>query len=306
MVRNAPLDPKSKQPITAPTEQKIASPWQRQMNRPLQALLASQPFLIMLHRGAHGGNLVENTAAAVNVAVKQGADIVEIDLAQSTDGDFFVFHDGGEPRLLHEQRNLNQLSTASIAKKFYYNWLDQRLTKKVERFSELLAQVPDDVFLNLDRSWDHWPAFLALLDQFPQRHDHFILKSPVRRDLLTRLATHPIKYMYVPIISQAAELTVLESYPEINVVGVEVIEKTATFDLIHSRQLAKYRAAGYLMLGNAINLDDQTQLFGALSDEVAITQAPDQAWGQLLTSGINCIQTDWAGLLDRYRTETFK
>lgn len=264
-------------------------------------LLKSKDFLILLHRGAHGGNIIENTANAVNIALREGADIVEIDISMSTDGDFFVFHDGGEKRLLDDSRNINTLSTAEIEEKYYYNELGHVLHKKVERFSKLLENIPQDVFLNIDRSWGHWETFIPYLDQFVDRHPYFMLKSPVKKEFLDILDKHPIKYMYFPIIYNTDELDLLETYENINLVGFEVIEKDESFEFINSQRFDKYKQSDYMFLANAINLDDDTLLFGPLTDEVAITGDPDEAWGAMLKMGINAIQTDWVDLLLRYR-----
>ncbi|MFD3261796.1 glycerophosphodiester phosphodiesterase family protein [Paenibacillus lentus] len=264
-------------------------------------LLKSKDFLILLHRGAHGGNIVENTANAVNIALREGADIVEIDISMSTDGDFFVFHDGGEKRLLDDSRNINTLSTTEIEEKYYYNELGHVLHKKVERFSKLLENIQQDVFLNIDRSWDYWETFIPYLDQFVDCHPYFMLKSPVKKEFLDILDKHPIKYMYFPIIYNTDELDLLETYENINFVGFEVIEKDESFEFINSQRFDKYKQSDYMFLANAINLDDDTLLFGSLTDEVAITRDPDEAWGAMLKMGINAIQTDWVDLLLRYR-----
>ncbi|MCB5951071.1 glycerophosphodiester phosphodiesterase family protein [Enterococcus sp. BWT-B8] len=275
------------------------------LSRKFENLLASKKFLIMLHRGAHGGNIVENTADAVNIARKQGSDIVEIDISMSTDGDFFVFHDGGEPRLLNDNRNINTMSTKEIRSKYYYNELGQVLHKKVQKFEELLSGVSKDVFFNIDRSWDHWSTFLPYLDQFKERYEYFILKSPVEKELLELLDNHQVNYMYFPIINNEEELDLLEQYKNINVIGFEVIERDDMFTFINSNRFDKYKSNGYLFIVNAINLDDDTKLFGSLSDEVSITVNPDLGWGKILEMGVNGIQTDWIDLLYNYRENKF-
>lgn len=275
------------------------------LSRKFENLLASKKFLIMLHRGAHGGNIVENTADAVNIARKQGSDIVEIDISMSTDGDFFVFHDGGEPRLLNDNRNINTMSTKEIRSKYYYNELGQVLHKKVQKFEELLSGVSKDVFLNIDRSWDHWSTFLPYLDQFKERYEHFILKSPVKKEFLEILDNHQVNYMYFPIINNEEELDLLEQYKNINVIGFEVIERDDMFTFINSNHFDEYKSNGYLFIVNAINLDDDTKLFGSLSDEVSITENPDLGWGKILEMGVNGIQTDWIDLLYNYRENKF-
>ena len=59
----------------------------------------SRPFLVA-HRGVNGANVPCNTLAAYKIAVNQGADVVEIDVTKSKDGEYFCFHPGTEPIFL--------------------------------------------------------------------------------------------------------------------------------------------------------------------------------------------------------------
>ncbi len=43
-----------------------------------------------------GGNIPPNTIASFDIALKEGADILEMDLFKSIDGEIFVFHTGME------------------------------------------------------------------------------------------------------------------------------------------------------------------------------------------------------------------
>ena len=53
--------------------------------------------LVAAHRGTSGGNIPPNSIAAFDIALKEGADILEMDLFQSIDGELFVFHTRMEP-----------------------------------------------------------------------------------------------------------------------------------------------------------------------------------------------------------------
>lgn len=52
--------------------------------------------LVAAHRGSNAGNIPPNSIAAFDIALKDGADILEMDLFQSVDGEIFVFHTGME------------------------------------------------------------------------------------------------------------------------------------------------------------------------------------------------------------------
>ncbi|HOB51110.1 MAG TPA: glycerophosphodiester phosphodiesterase [Acidobacteriota bacterium] len=49
--------------------------------------------LIGAHRGAHGGERPENTAAAFRRAIELECDLVELDVRRTADGELLVFHD---------------------------------------------------------------------------------------------------------------------------------------------------------------------------------------------------------------------
>lgn len=276
------------------------------LNEKLKQKLKENMFLIINHRGSHGGNIIENTSDSAIVSHKEGADIVEIDISMSTDGDFFVFHDGNEKRLLNEEHNINLLSSEEIRSKNYYNYLSKKTNKKVELFSEFLEKIPKNIFLNIDRSWFYWDKFLTYLDQFTNWHDQLIIKSPADEKLLNILNNHKVKYMYFPIVYNEKEIDLIEEFESINLVGLEIIEEDENnFQLINSKKIDKYKAGNHILLGNSIKLCDDINLFGTYDDDISILDTPNKGWKQLLDLGINAIQTDWAGLLNNYR-ENYK
>jgi len=260
-------------------------------------------FLILVHRGSHGGNIVENTSDAVKVSLLQHADIVETDISMSTDGDFFIFHDGGEARLLNESRNIRTFYTAEIQAMYFRNALGEKITKQVETFDYFYNHIDHETFLNIDRSWDYWDTFLPELDKYSEMHEYFVLKSPVKREYLEKLNNHQIQYLYFPIISNLDELKVLADYPNLNIVGFEILEKGNDFEFIKSTEFDEYRNGDYMFLCNSIKLNDKTNLFGGLDDNLALLDGTEQSWDKILELGINAIQTDWPDILNEYRNK---
>ena len=59
------------------------------MNFDLQREALSRT-LITAHRGVTGGNIPGNTLAAFDAALLQGADMIELDVSNSIDGELFV------------------------------------------------------------------------------------------------------------------------------------------------------------------------------------------------------------------------
>ena len=53
---------------------------------------AKENIIVVAHRGATGGNIPCNSLASYEVALKQGADMLEVDMSISADGKLFLFH----------------------------------------------------------------------------------------------------------------------------------------------------------------------------------------------------------------------
>jgi len=225
----------------------------------------------------------------------------EIDISQSTDGSFFIFHDGGEERLLAETRNIKQLSDKEIESKRYFNSLSEQIDKRVETFDYLYNHIDHQTFLNIDRSWDYWETFLPFLDKYVEMHEYFVLKSPPKREYLQLLNDHPIKYLYFPIIENTEQLEILKEFPELNIVGIEVIESSLDFQLINSESMDHYLNGPYMILANSIKLNSTVNLFSGLDDNLALLDGTDKSWDKILSSGVNAIQTDWPDILNDYR-----
>lgn len=271
-------------------------------NRQFEKKLLEKAFLILVHRGSHGGNIIENTSDAVKVASLQRADMVEIDISKSMDNEFYIFHDGGEKRLLHEYRNIKTMTSSEIETSSFHNSLDEPINKKIESFEYFYNHINHKMLINLDRSWDYWETFLPFLDKFQEMHEYFVLKSPPKREYLRQLNNHHIKYLYFPIITNLEQLKILAEFPDLNLVGLEIIESLEDeFKLMDSPMLNPYRRENLMLLSNSIKLNDQTKLFSGLDDNLALLEGSQFSWDLILKTGINAIQTDWPDILYQYR-----
>ena len=53
---------------------------------------AKEKIIIAAHRGSSTGNIPCNTLPAYRAALLEGADMIEIDVDKSADGELFIFH----------------------------------------------------------------------------------------------------------------------------------------------------------------------------------------------------------------------
>ena len=80
------------------------------LNLPAMRALAETPgTLILAHRG-HTANAVENTLSSLRAAREAGADFVEMDVMESSDGRFVVMHDANLARLADQNVDVADLT----------------------------------------------------------------------------------------------------------------------------------------------------------------------------------------------------
>ena len=105
----------------------------------LLKLANEKKVLVVAHRGCAGGNIPCNTLAAYEIALRQGADIVELDVSQSADGALFTFHHRMEPVHLRSERYIADMTAKEVEQLRFVNqacalifsckrWISRRCT----------------------------------------------------------------------------------------------------------------------------------------------------------------------------------
>lgn len=272
------------------------------MNDKLITLFERHNPVIIAHRGTASGAVSENTAAAAHAAFLSGADIVEIDVIASADGEYFVFHTGTENRNLGSDVPLETLTAAQIDQLHYRPRGSRGRPQPIERVSDLLGRFRgmDRVF-NVDRSWHLWPH---LLDELAATGmgDQLLLKCPAdAAEALTALSVHPTPFPFMLICSSMADVELGLSMPGLNLVGVELIANDESGPFVDPQQLRELHDRRLFTLANAEVLGDETDLFAGYDDEISLSAHPDLGWGRLCDLGVQAIQTDWPWLLHGYR-----
>ena len=267
----------------------------------LNESLGRHPFSIAAHRGAPRGDIKENTLASVVATKAVGAEIAEIDIIRSTDGEYFAFHDGFELSRLGDVGSLLDKTGEEIAAIRYSDYPDTYYGH-VESAAHILNGTPR-IVVNIDRSWRYWNSgFLDWLDGL-HMEDRLLLKCPSDEEFLTALAEHEVKYMFMGMISQPDDLKLFVDDERINTVGVELVAPkpetpftdSSIFETLHQRNLFAFV--------NALDLGNGYCGLHGYDDTVSILEGPQHGWGKLLALGADIIQTDWPEMLDAYRRQ---
>ncbi len=273
------------------------------MNKNIYQLKEELPFLIMAHRGFWGGNIIENTRSASILASKAGAEIVEIDISVSADGEYYLFHSFSEKRLLGTDKQFHERSSAELDKTILMNSIGEPSGFYLEKLEDYLEWLPEDLFVNIDRSWFYWqdPHFFKVLNE-SGKADQFFLKSPAGEKWLDLLSDRGPSLPFVVLARQPADVeNVINDYPEINLVGIELLPTKAEDLILSSDWLDKMRKNNILLLVNSINLGMNPNLFLSTDDNIAFLEGVADSWDRILTFKPDIIQTDWPNFLSEYR-----
>ena len=256
--------------------------------------------LVIAHRGTTLGSFPDNTLRSATGAVLSGADVVEIDVIASSDGEYFLFHTGYEKRHFGEDFDVRTLSSAELAAKRFV-WQGGPEKPGVEKLVDLLHGLPHTWF-NIDRSWGLWPGLLDELARLGVA-DRVLLKSPPKPEALAALAKHPVPFLYFPIVRTPEELEQVEAFEGLHLIGAELLASTPADAFADPATIAEVAARYPLILLNALNLENGARLYLDKSDETSLMVAPEAGWGRLVEAGATAIHTDWPHVVRQFLRE---
>lgn len=134
------LEPRAVGPLAWAFEGLLAVLALGQLTLVAQSFDTRQDVQVVAHRGA-SWDAPENTLAAIDIAIAQGADVIELDVQQTADGALVLLHDRDLLRVAGERRMLSDFSLAELTQLDVGSWFaadfaDQRiptLAQAVER-----------------------------------------------------------------------------------------------------------------------------------------------------------------------------
>jgi len=266
--------------------------------------IKEKQVLIAAHRGVSGGNIIANTIPGFIAAIKAGTDILELDVIRSTDGEYFVFHDGTEPYNFKIKRNIKTMPSKKIKSLRFYNSADYLSEFSVNTLEDVLEAFKGKTLLNIDRAWDIFPGLFDYLSQFNMA-EQILVKSPVVKKVLNFVEQSDHKFMYMPIIREVAEVEAVLKYQQINMVGMELVTDNSKSGLLDDGLISRIKELGLFAWVNAVTFNETNVLYAGMDDNTSIINDPNDGWGKLMDKGFQVILTDWPGLLYKYRLERF-
>lgn len=261
--------------------------------------IKEKKVLVAAHRGSSRGNIPPNTIAAFDIALKEGADIVEMDLFQSTDGEIFVFHTGMEPCQLDRHLKIEKLSSERIRNLRYCNCELNETLLPLNTLDEVLEHLKGKCFLNLDRC----VMIVEDVMKSVRRHgmqDQILLKSAPTPDCLRLIEAYAPDVCYTPVFHEKDTASERIQAMNITYSGAELVFASEDAPIVQEAYMKTHHDAGRFLFCNALRYSSYVPLSAGRDDDLSLTQSEDAGWGWLVDKGFDIIQTDWTYHLVNY------
>ena len=250
-------------------------------------------ILVAAHMGTVGGNIPGNTRASFEIALRQGADIIELDITKSADGKLFVFHPGTEKKRLGMDVDIRRMDSKEIEKLHFVNPDMAPTAHTVAYLADMLDFLRDRCIINLDKFFDN-PAEISSLVHDMKMQDQVYIKTPATMDFFDKVAEVAGDIPYMPVVYEKDEcFRYLATRHDIRCVGVEAVFSRDDSMLASDEYIEEMHRLGRLLWINSIRFSDASPLAGSRCDDNAMCGDPDEVWGWMAKKGFDIIQTDW-------------
>ena len=256
--------------------------------------------LIAAHMGTHGSNVPGNTKTAFEIALWQGADIIELDVTKSADDELFVFHPTLEKIWLGMDIDIRTMNAVEIEKLYFVNADQRRTPHKISRLEAVLEFSRGRCIINIDKFFDNPKEIAAIVRQMGMQ-DQVIVKTPPEQHYFDTVAEVAPDIPYMPFVYEEDTCyEYLNTRKDIRYNGTEVVFKHDDSMLASDEYLETMHQMGKKVWINSIRFNNANPLAGSRFDDIALCDDPDKVWGWMAEKGYDMIQTDWVLPLFQY------
>ena len=264
---------------------------------------AKEKVILVAHRGVAGGNIPCNTITSYETALKQGADMIEIDVTMSGDGQLYIFHPGMERAHLNMDCHIEQMTRDQVNQLRFVNQDNSPTQFGLNTLDEVLEQFKGRCYINCDKFWEH-PKEITDRIRAHGMMEQILVKTSPKKELFDVIETYAPDVQYMVIVKEDADKVHRELLSRnINYMGQELLFETEDSPLCSPEYLEQLRKDNILSWANAIVYSYKAVLAAGHSDDTALSEDMEKGWGWLARRGFDFIQTDWPLMVKMYLEE---
>ena len=248
--------------------------------------------LLVAHRGVCGANIPCNSLQAFQIALNQGADIVELDVDYSMDGELFIQHPKMEKVHLRMQDRIRRFP-ASMVENFKLSNCDLCPTEwNIVRLEEALKLMKGKCIINIDKFWEA-PEQISKMIRKLGMEDQILIKTANKPEYLDAVEKYAPDLYYMSIVTDEDHTHEDMKKRNINYVGAEVLFKREDAPVASKEYIDMMHSEGKIVWVNALVYDYRAVLAAYHNDDISMIEDPEKGWGWLADRGFDLIQTDF-------------
>lgn len=252
--------------------------------------------LVVAHRG-DWRYAPENSLAAIAHSIKQGADIVELDVQKTKDGKLILMHDATLDRTTTGTGRVCDWTLDSIKTLFLRNGATLRTKHRVPTLEEALMLVKGKVMVNLDKAYPIFDEIYPLLKKTGTVRQVVMKGGNSVEEVMQDLGKYLDEILYMPVIQIDAPDGIRK------IKEFEEALKPVAFELVFASDTCKTPKVAREMLKGKSRIWYNTlwdTLAGGYDDDKSL-EDPDAGYGFLIDQlGATMIQTDRTAFLLEY------
>ena len=255
-------------------------------------LAKEKKVLVTAHRGVCGGNVPANSLPSFKAALLAGADVIELDVEKSADGELFVVHPGMEPVHLLIEDSIRNYSADEIQEMSLHNWDLIPTQYPVMKLEDALLFLRGKCIVNIDKFWVNPKEISELVHKLGMA-DQVLIKASPTPENLDAVEKYASDLPFLAVTKKGIDVHEELMKRNIRYVGVEAIFATEEDPAVSEEFLDRLHADGKIALVNAIVFRHTAVLSAGHTDDISISEDPEAGWGWLADRGFDMIQTDF-------------
>jgi len=256
--------------------------------------------MVVSHRG-DWHNVPENSIPAIANCVKNGIDVVEVDVQKTKDGHLILMHDKTVDRTTDGNGVIAEMTLAEIKKLRLKDYSGKLTEFSVPTLEEAMLTVKDKCLINLDKAGNLMPEALAVLKKTGTVNQAIFKgsKNPEKvNEILTSL-NEPVIYVHIISVKGTTSPDMQQMLAEIDKFRVKPAAVELVFDddrhpIVSDGFIAEVKKRGIRVWINALFAKFSGGHIDPLPNEKPV------AWDWMLEKGASIIQTDYPVRLTEY------
>ena len=258
----------------------------------MMEMIREKKILLVAHRGVCGGNIPCNSLQAFQAAINMGADMVELDVENSADGELFLQHPGMEKVHLRMQDSIRTFPAEMVENFRLSNWDLTPTEWHIPRLEEAFQLLKGKCLINIDKFWNN-PKTIAELIRKYDMADQILIKTENKKEYLDAVEEYAPDIPYMTIAREVDDTFDDIMRRNINYVGNEVLFKTEDSPFATKAYVDEMHANGKIVWVNGLVYNYKDVLAAHHNDDISMYDDPEKGWGWLADRGYDMIQTDF-------------